>query len=372
MKYDSNPQTISWFKDRFNEGTLSIKPPYQRRPVWTIRQKSHLIETVLLGLPIPEIYIHVTIDDEGKSNYAVVDGQQRIRTILQFFGADLDASEQEYNNFSLEKISRESEYYDLRFGDLSAGQRQHFFGYRLAVREITQASDDDVRDVFVRLNKFLTKLNDQELRNAIYSGPFLQLADALAQDEYWAENGIVSPAIIRRMGDIEFVSELLIGTIDGPQSGKAQVIDEYYQRFEDCDDEFPGQREIRRRFLGALRVIELVLPDIKETRWRNRTDFYSLFVAMTHLLRTSTVSEADESISAFRRKLDHFESQVQRAIESPQAATPGYVAEYSQAHVKGSSEKSRRASRHEALLHVIEPCFVMRKTDRGPKRSVVH
>lgn len=372
VKYEPGWQSVSWFKDRFEEGTLSIRPPYQRRPVWTAKQKSHLIETILLGLPIPEIYIHVSINNNGKSDYAVVDGQQRIRAILQFFGADTDGSEQQYNNFALEKLDPQSEFHGMTFGDLNATQRKTFFGYRLAVRELSDATDSDVRDVFQRLNRFLTKLTDQELRNAIYSGPFLKLANALAEDEYWAESGIVSPTIIRRMGDIEFVSELLIGTIDGPQGGKVQLIDEYYQRFEDCETEFPSEPAIKKRFSRTLHLIQTLFPDIKETRWRNRTDFYSLFVALAHLLRTQTIQETDEILSKMQEKLETFAQQVDRAIENPRATLPSHVSQYAEAHVKGSSEKSRRAARHEALLHVVERFFVEKKPDRTTRKVGAH
>src|SRR5207245_1440160 len=103
-------------------------------------------------------------------------------------------------------------------------------------------SDDEVRDMFRRLNKYLTPLKPQELRNATYSGPFAVLVQKLADDKYWAEKGIVSPALIRRQNDVEFVSELMIGVLHGPQGGGAAVIDQYYSQYEDFEDEFPGQK----------------------------------------------------------------------------------------------------------------------------------
>ena len=83
MKYDASQQTLGWFKERYLEGNLEIRPPYQRRPVWSVRQKSNLIESILLKLPVPEIYIHTETSADGKTTYAVVDGQQRVRSILQ-------------------------------------------------------------------------------------------------------------------------------------------------------------------------------------------------------------------------------------------------------------------------------------------------
>jgi hypothetical protein len=367
MKYHPTQQTLSWFKARNEEGSLVLRPPYQRRPVWTNRQKSHLIETILLKLPIPEIYVHVTIDDSGSSQYAVVDGQQRIRAILQFVGADREESEAEYDKFALEHLDANAEFYDWTFEDLSPDQRRDFYSYSLAVRELTEANEDDVRRVFARLNKYLTKLSPQELRNAIYSGPFTKLADDLTNDEFWAENRIVSAATIRRMGDIEFVSELLIGVLDGPQSGKADVIDEYYKRFEDCNTEFPGQPEARKRFSRSLALIQELFPDLKDTRWRNKTDFYSLFLAFAHMLRDRVVPESN--YPTLQNLLNDFADQVEKVIESPNTRVPANVSIYAQAHVKGSTEKSRRAARHESLLNVIQGQFQVRKSSVRARRT---
>jgi len=310
----------------------------------------------------------VTIDEDGTSQYAIVDGQQRIRAILQFMGADRDEAEREYDCFSLQYLDPIADFYNRTFEDLSAERKRDFFAYPLAVQEINDADDDDVRKIFARLNKYLTKLSPQELRNAIYSGPFVKLANELTDDEYWAENRIVSAAIIRRMGDIEFVSELLIGVLDGPQSGKSEVIDEYYQRFEEYDDEFPGQGEAKRRFARTLGLIQGLIPDIKESRWRNRTDFYSLFVAISHKLRTHVVRETEFEVLG--NKLEGFADQVDSSIQSPQVKAPQYVSDYAQAHVKGTTDKSRRAARHQSLLRVIDSFFEEKKPARTSRKAV--
>src|SRR5260370_4962904 len=109
------------------------------------------------------------------------------------------------------------------------------------------------------------------------------------------------------MKDIEFVSELVIGTIDGPQG--SVVLDEYYLQYETYQDEFPRQREIKRLFDKTLRTIQTVLPEIKDTRWQNRTDFYSLFVATAHLLRQNNLPQAQfarlrNTLAEFARRVD--------------------------------------------------------------------
>ncbi len=358
MNYNASEQTLGWFRDRYIEGNLEIKPPYQRRPVWAPRQKSNLVESVLLNLPVPEIYIHSTTSAEGKTNYAVVDGQQRIRSIFQFIGVEQEEGERQFNSFALESLEEGSSWRNTSFKNLTEDQKKNFFGYKLAVRFLTNAMETEVRDMFKRLNKFLTKLSDQELRNAIYSGPFVGLVTALADDDYWAENGIVSPAIIRRMKDIEFISELMIGLMDGPQNGSGQVIDEYYRQLEVYDDEFPSQKKVKRLYDRTLNLVQNILPDIKECRWRNRTDFYTLSVATGGILEANPVTY---SSPALRKALLSFAEQVDRRLSDDEAKVSSSAAEYVLAVQKGSSDKSRRATRHEALLSVIEPLFKKKK-----------
>jgi hypothetical protein len=358
MNYNSSEQTIGWFKDRYLEGNLEIKPPYQRRPVWAPRQKSNLVESILLGLPVPEIYIHSTTSAEGATHYAVVDGQQRIRSVLQFVGIDKEEGEKEFNGFSLEGLQEDSEWRNTTFADLPPKKREKFFGYKLSVRFLTEATDEDVRDMFRRLNKFVTKLSDQELRNAIYSGPFIQLSNLLADDDYWAENRVVSPAIIRRMKDIEFISELLIGLMDGPQGGSGQVIDDYYRQMEVYEDEFPDQKQVKRLYDRTLFAVQSIFPEIKKVRWRNRTDFYSLFVAIGSILGEELKGYNKEKV---RVALTDFAEQVNERMSDEEAKVSNEAAEYTAAVKRGSSDKSRRAVRHKALLIVLSPLFKKKK-----------
>src|SRR6266545_6190333 len=88
MKHPARAQSISWFQDQYQAGRLELRPPFQRKPVWSDKQRCALIESVLLDIPIPELYVQVTQSEDGSEQYGVVDGQQRLRTILQFIGLE--------------------------------------------------------------------------------------------------------------------------------------------------------------------------------------------------------------------------------------------------------------------------------------------
>lgn len=355
MNFSSSMQTISWFQDRYIEESLIIKPPYQRKPVWAGRQKCYLIESILMGLPVPEIYIQQTTSPDGKTTYAIVDGQQRIRTVLQFIGAETEPEEEDYNKFVLDKLEAGSHWRNVTFSELSNEKKKEFYGYQFAVRYLNTDLEDDVRDMFRRLNKFLTPLKPQELRNAMFSGPFVDLVENLADNEYWVENRIVTPAAIRRMGDVEFASELLIGVMHGPQGGSAKIIDDYYRQYEDYEYEFPGQRAARRLFNETLSIIIRILPNLKDTRWGNKTDFYTLFVATASLLRSKVLPA--NKITEVRKKLKEFAEEINTRLADEEASVTRNVIDYVRAVEKGANEKKRRADRNKALLHVIDPYF---------------
>jgi len=362
VDFSSTEHPISWFRDRYRDGTLIIKPPYQRKPVWADRQKNSLIESILMRLPVPEVFIQQSTTAEGETTYAVVDGQQRTRAVLQFIGSELDPKEEEHNKFALDKVSASSLWRNMRFADLSEDDRKGFFGYRFSVRYLNTDSDDEIRDMFRRLNQFLTPLNAQELRNAIYTGPFIRLVEELANDDYWAENGIVPARSIRRMGDLQFVSELLIGIMHGPQGGSATIVDQYYAQYEDYDAEFPGQRQARRRFVDTLDEVKTILPRIGESRWSNMTDYYSLFVAMAYLLGSRPKALSPSARARIRRALTEFAEQVESKLASADAKVPVAVRRYVEAAQRGANDKARRAQRHAALVGVMRPYFAERST----------
>jgi ElaB/YqjD/DUF883 family membrane-anchored ribosome-binding protein len=355
MQFNSSEESVAWFRDRYFEGTLRIRPPYQRKPIWSAKQKCYLVESILLGLPVPEIYVQLSTSAEGSSEYAIVDGQQRIRSILQFVGSETDPTEAEQNKFPLDKLKADSSWRNKTFAELSDKEKRTFYGYKFAVRYLNTDNDDEVRDMFERLNKYLTPLKPQELRNATYTGPFIKLAEKLADDEYWAENRIVTPPAIRRMIDVEFMSELLIGVMHGPQGGSPRIIDEYYKQYEDYEDQFPDQQRTERLFRLALETVRTILPEIKGTRWGNKTDFYTLFVALSFLLRSGDLPKS--KVKDVRRSLQKFARDIDSGLTRGETGLSKSEIEYVRAAEKGVNEKPRRGARHTAVVGLIKDYF---------------
>lgn len=356
MKFDVVAYGINWIKDRYTDETLTIRPPYQRRPVWGLRQKAKLIESVLLKLPIPEIFIDESTDEDGKAAFAIVDGQQRTRAILQFLGLDRDPLEQDYNNFTLETLDVQSPWKDKSFKELSVDERKEFYGYKFSVRTIYNPADIEVRDTFKRINEYLTKLNEQELRNATYSGPFVKLVETCADDAFWTDNEVFTNTQVRRMKDLQFVSELLIGTAYGPQGGSGTAIDEYYKTYEEYEDEIPDQNDIVARYEYALDAVQTLFPDFaKAGRYKNLGDLYSLFVALaTTKSNGRVIPAAAKPLSALRTALLTLAEQVSKRLADGKARVTDEAVKYARAVEKAVNDKSRRAARHAVLTTLLE------------------
>ncbi|MCB1099364.1 MAG: DUF262 domain-containing protein, partial [Verrucomicrobiae bacterium] len=224
MEYEVSLQTISWLNNRKNEGALEISPLFQRRAVWMDKERSELMDTICSGLPFPEIYVQVVTEpDTGGQKHIVVDGQQRVTSMLMFIDGEVSLPENDQWN---------GEY----FRDLTPELKESFWDYKIVVRNLRRTSDAEIRDLFERLNTNTVALNDQEIRNAKYIGAFKQLAERLADSPIFQEMGLFSARDIRRMSDVEFISELLILTIQGI-SNKKDLVESYYARFE---EELPG------------------------------------------------------------------------------------------------------------------------------------
>lgn len=259
-------RNIAWFKKTNENGELDVKPPFQRNPVWVTRQKGYLIDTILNGFPIPEIYMQETIDGSGNSKYIIVDGQQRIRAILEFIEGKYSMDEKDSPNFS-----------DMSFDDLSAEQKQEIFQYNFVVRILPPIPDVELREIFQRLNKNVVALNKQELRQATYWGPFIKTMNQLSNKDAWTKIDVFTANDIRRMIDVEYISELSIAVLHGLQN-KKDNLDKFYQIYE---EEFESKDSLINCFDVVLGETLKILPDISKSRWGKKSDFYSLFVVFS-------------------------------------------------------------------------------------------
>lgn len=334
---NTTTQTIAWFKKSNESGELEMKPPFQRNPVWTHPQKSYLIDSILNGFPVPEIYMQEYIDETGKQRNVVIDGQQRIRACLEFVEG------------RFEIIGEESPTWGgMLFDDLSAEDKRKVFGYKFIVRQLPDMSDEDIRGIFQRLNKNVVALNAQELRQATYWGPFIKTMQEIANYGYWSTTGVFTPLNIRRMLDIEYVSELAVAVLHGHQN-KKETLDNYYAAYE---EDFEQREELVEKFKRVIFELEQLLPDIKNTRWRKKSDFYSLFVLLAD--NSQALPLTTELRQQVRESLDSFAEKINAAVSGDEANLTEDERNYARS-IRASSDIGNRRRRHEALLNLLRP-----------------
>ena len=332
---------ISWLSKFHSEGALDLSPRFQRKPVWSDSQASYLIDSILNDLPIPEIFLRTSTSATGETQVEVVDGQQRLRSIIRFFSNDLE----------LEGSDVTDKWQGYNWEKLTPVEQESFWSFKIVVRELEKASDSDVRDMFRRLNANQSSLNDQELRHSQYSGQFTGLVEGLADDSWWHINRIVTPAQSRRMLDVEYISELLVGLVSGPLDKKI-TLNEFYI---DYDDAMPDENRWRRLFKRTRDLTEKVTAgDL--SGWRSKTEYYSLFLACGRLVNDGLVPKTS-TLAAVRKRLKAFRTKAQKAKQKDKRQSfPQYVTDYADATTRASTDLGRRLYR----INVVESLLLGR------------
>jgi len=246
--------------------SLEISPKFQRRSVWNRAARSYLIDTLLLGFPVPPIYIRVRQSDDGtKSVREIVDGQQRLRAVLEYIDGAYTLAN-----------SIKSPYAGKNFDNLPEEAKNKIQYYSFIAEVFYGISDEEVLAIFARLNTNSVRLNAQELRNGKYFGQFKETIYNLALKHltFWRKNRIFSERGIARMQEAELTSELVIQMLDGMQDKKASI-NTFYERF---DDKLPEKDRIVKRFQTTIDNIAESLGDtLKDSEFRRTPLFYTLF-----------------------------------------------------------------------------------------------
>src|SRR5580658_15101 len=182
VSFDTYDLAVRQMLDMVSGKDIDIAPEYQRQFVWDERRQSEFIESVFLGIPIPSLFMATNKD----ATWEVVDGVQRISTLINFSGSDelrrnFLHSEQPLRLTGLEKLSS---FNDKTFFDLPKSVQLAFQTRSLRVTTLNDKSDLLVRfDLFERLNSGGVKLQPQEIRNCVYRGAFNDILKRLSANE---------------------------------------------------------------------------------------------------------------------------------------------------------------------------------------------
>jgi len=354
----ASTQDISWFLDLDRTKQLDLNPSYQRRSVWSPKDRRYFLDTVFRGYPSPSIYLHKETGTDGKTIYAVVDGKQRIETIIKFA-----------NN----KISIGSDFGDSRL----EGKRwkaikkepdlaRAFWDYVMPVEFISvEGGPTLLNEVFDRLNRNSRKLVEQELRHAKYDGWFIDFVEAESENPDWTDIGVVTTARSKRMRDVQFLSELLIVLLKNEVGGFDQnEIDEFYASYEIPIETIPSfnEEDVKDRWTQAKRfLLDLEKATSAVTTYaKDFTNLYTLWaVVVINYTKQPSPDAFAERYAEFMADVIKFKDQNHLAKVISQEESPKFPQslKYYQNSIGPSTETPQRQERQKALTDFLGESF---------------
>lgn len=174
---DKSDPTVASLIDKYNRGKLLLQPEYQRKYVMKPPVASKLIESMMLGIPLPIVYFA----EEEDGTWSVIDGQQRLTSIISFV---LGKFIYDGKDFKLSSLDVMKELNRKTFKDIPGDLQEKIMDTPIRSFIIKKESNDDIKfEIFERLNTGSTPLNEDEIRNTVYRGKYMQLLKELESNE---------------------------------------------------------------------------------------------------------------------------------------------------------------------------------------------
>jgi hypothetical protein len=219
---------------------------------------------------------------------------------------------------------------------LTKEQQQKFLLTSIPVGYLLGATDSDVIDIFGRINSISKSLNDQEKRNAAFSGDMKQfcLSQASSRMSFWRNYGIFSATDISRMNEVLFVSDVVLNFINGLSDYSPVTLNNLYKTF---DEDFPQSDAIQKRLDRVFDLIASLDPTlISDTIFQRQPIFFSLVIAV----------DAKKNLSA--RKLSAAIQQIDARFNSEENITADDI-KFKQASISTTQRINQRTIRHEYI-----------------------
>jgi hypothetical protein len=254
------------------DGAIIVNRDYQRSAqVWPPAAKSYLIDTILLGFPVPKLSLYQKIDLRSRQTIKeIVDGQQRSQAILDFFE----------DKFRIAVPGGTSAYSGKKYSELEEVDQIKFLEYQLTVDVFVGATDDEIRQVFKRINSYTIPLNHQEKRHATYQGEFKWFIASLSNRYAQAlkDIGALTERRLIRMDDADLFTEIIHALYEGIMTKSEPKLDKFYEAY---DVTFPEKDDISKKIDFAFNWI-LDWQEIHETQLVKAHNIYVLALAIIH------------------------------------------------------------------------------------------
>lgn len=305
-------RTISDLYGAIKREDLILQPEFQRKLVWNDKHKEAFIDTILNGFPFPEIYIAQSgVDLELlQTQQVVVDGQQRLSAIIDYI---------ETSSFC-KKVRK--------YADLTADEKKQFLNYNVVIRDLADADEETIKEIFRRINQTKYSLNAVEIHNAIYDGEFISTAKDLVCAFEKMGLQVFSETEMSRMGDLHFMLLLMATFEEGGYYAGDKYTENYIEKY---NNEYPNSERIKERFLYIIDIISH-LELANESIWYRKSNFFTLFI---ELAKAQTIPDT------LNEKLQRFEHDIVSYKETPESDYNAYYA----AMYTGTNQRTARVTR---------------------------
>jgi hypothetical protein len=264
--------TLVDFCDALKRGDIEVNRHYQRNPsVWPEAARSFLIETILLGYPIPKLYLSQITDVKTRTTRKeIVDGQQRSMAIWDYYE----------NKFPLTRTTMPPEAAGRKYEELDEDLKQRFISYRLSADLLIGVTPDDIREIFRRMNSYTVPLNAEERRHSKFQGEFKWFAYRVTKrySQSLEDMRAFTEKALARMADTKLVSELCHAITWGIKTTSDKELSRLYREY---DRDFPQQSLLEHQLAGALDAV-IGYRELYGSALVKPYQLYALLLALIH------------------------------------------------------------------------------------------
>lgn len=346
------PQTypISDFIEWDKKKQLILAPDFQRGSVWTPPAKIFLIDTILNDLPIPQIYFRTKLNSEAQTTIReVVDGQQRLRAILEFASGNITLT------------SKSPNFRGKTYNDLPPENKTQFLSYRIPVVQLMNADDGKILEIFARLNSYSVKVTPAELRHAEFSEPIKWAIynAALHWAKLWSDDlRIVSTREAVRLKHNSLIAEMFMVLDQGIGHGGEANITRYYKAKRAEEDVFFSS--LRKKLDATISdILKNTEDDFSNTTFFRAPNFLMLFSAVAFLEGRAPKSDISENVDDFyNRGVDWTRAReklasLAQAVENAEAEEKGLHASFVNATKSSTQGTKSRKIRFNTIVKSI-------------------
>ena len=294
MQVSQSPYNVGDYCAAMDRSEIIVNHDYQRSAkVWPPAARSFLIETMLLGYPMPKVSLFQNTDVKSRKTIKeIVDGQQRSLAIHDFY----------HDKFSISRKAELDAAAGRTYRQLDEDLQAKFLSYALSVDLFIGATKEDIREIFRRMNSYTVPLNAEEKRHAKWQGNFKWFVYRLSKryDETFKNIGAFTEKQLNRMQDAKLLSDLTYALFNGITTTKPAQLDQLYQKY---DKEFDEADAIEKLIAEAMEQVTAWEP-IHNTPLMKPYHLYALLLAVIHTLHPQKSLKSSYEVKKHKIKDD--------------------------------------------------------------------